>query len=161
MAPRRRIPTPTTADDRQSSLFDRLYPLPEPPRTSAGALGCAARICGLVSHALDYARTEGGLTRAMVAARMAELTGERITEATLNAITAESHELRFPLQWLAALVEATGCTDPLVFVAQQVGALVLIGQEALDARLGQVQRQVALLKREEARIKQQMEGRHG
>jgi hypothetical protein len=92
---------------------------------------------------------------------MAELTGERITEATLNAMTAESHELRFPLQWLAALVEATGCTDPLVFVAQQVGALVLIGQEALDARLGQVQRQVALLKREEARIKQQMEGRHG
>lgn len=146
----------TIPDERQPSLFgEPLYAVPSPPPTLPGSLSCSALVCGLVSYALDHARQGEGLSRTMVAARMSELTGERITEAMLNAMTAESHEgHRFPLQWLPALIAATGCHEVLTSVADKVGALVLIGQAAVDAKLGQIERQMERLKAEKAKIKQ-------
>lgn len=147
--------TRTAPDERQSSLFgESLYTVPSPPPALPGSLSCSPLVCGLVSYALDHARQGEGLSRTMVAARMAELTGERITESMLNAMTAESHEgHRFPLQWLPALIAATGCHEVLTSVADKVGALVLIGQAAVDAKLGQIERQMERLKAEKAKLK--------
>lgn len=153
----RRRPSPTTSDSRQTLLDFGLYQMPSPPPALPGSLSCAAQVCGLVSYALDQARQVRGLSRAMVAARMSELCGERVSEAMLNATTAESHEAhRFPLQWLPALVEATGCTEALTSLAERMGALVLIGREAMDARLGQIDRQMEMLRGEKARLKREV-----
>lgn len=131
----------------------RLHRIPAAAPNTPGSFGCAARVAGLVSHCLDAARTRRNQTRTMVAARMSELTGETITESMLNAMTAESHiGHRFPLQWAGALAEATGCYDLHAFLAEQVGGLMLIGEAALDARLGQVRRQRRQLETEERRL---------
>lgn len=156
-APKRLRPT---LDPRQQDLLDGLYVVPTPPRLVAGSMGCAAQMCGLIAAALDHARDTAGLSRAMVAARMSELTGELITQHQIDAMAAPSHGMRFPLQWTAALVEATGSHDLLAYLAQQVGGMFLIGREALDAHLGQVRRQMADLKKREQQLIRQMGGRN-
>jgi hypothetical protein len=142
----------------QLDMLDGFYAVPPAPRLVAGGLGCAAAVAGLVSAALDHARDMRGLSRAMVAARMSELTGEAISAQSLDAMAAPSHGMRFPLQWLAALVEATGSHDPASYIAQQLGGMLLVGKDALDAHLGQVRRQAAELKKREKALLAQMAG---
>ncbi|MGR0183399.1 hypothetical protein [Azospirillum aestuarii] len=162
MAPRRRS-SPTICDPAQPTLpgvpSPLATPVPAPPTGLPGSLSCAAAVCGLVSYAIDEARG-AGLSRAMVAARMSELTGERITEAMLNACTAESHEgHRFPAQWLPALIVATNSYALMRDLADRVGAVVLVGQEAVSARLGQLDAQMDSIRRQKALLKRMHGGR--
>ena len=154
MAPRRRA-SPTIDDPAQAALpglppATAPLPIPPPPSGLPGSLNCALNVCGLVSHALDEARS-AGLSRAMVAAKMAELTGEPISEHMLNACTAQSHEgHRFPAQWLPALVVATGSYALLRDLADRAGAVVLVGPEAVAARAAALDAQMEALKRQRA-----------
>lgn len=139
---RRRHPSSTSPHPAQLSLLPDAYsPLPRPPAALPGSLGCATRVAGLVAYGLDQARLERGRSRDDVAARMSELTGERISKDMLNAMTAESHQgHRFPLQWLPAFTEATGCYDLYTQMAELIGAMVLIGQDVIAAKMAEQDR---------------------
>jgi hypothetical protein len=142
-----RRPSPTVHAPGQGSL-----PLPRLPAIP-GSMSCATRVTGLISYALDDIRLRVGLSRVMVAARMSELTGERITEHMLSAMTAESAEgHRFPLQWLPALIEVTDCVDVARSILDVCGLGVLEPEEARDQRLGALRRQIELLRTEERRL---------
>ncbi|NYZ17026.1 hypothetical protein HL658_31170 [Azospirillum sp. RWY-5-1] len=145
--------SPTVADERQRALPLGGIPASRPPSYLPGSLECAALVCGLVSYALDEARQVRGMSRAAVAARMAELSGESISEHMLNACSAQSHEgHRFPLQWLPALIAATGCFDVLQSVADRVGATVLVGEAADAAEVARLDQIAAQARAEKARI---------
>lgn len=134
-------------------LEDAYAPLPRAPLALPGSLGCSTRVAGLVAYGLDQARMERGRSREDVAARMSELTGERISKDMLNAMTAESHQgHRFPLQWLPAFVEATGCYDLLTQIAELVGAMVLIGQDVIRAKMAEQDRIAAQAQAEKRRL---------
>lgn len=158
---RRRRPAPTSPHPAQFSLLpDAFSPLPRPPAALPGSLGCATLVAGLVAYGLDQARLERGKSREEVAARMSELTGERISKDMLNAMTADSHQgHRFPLQWLPAFVEATGCYDPLMQMAELVGAMVLVGQDVIAAKIAEQDRIAARALAEKRRLAR-IGGRH-
>jgi hypothetical protein len=142
---RRRHFSPTSADPGQASLLaDAFSPFPKRPSAVPGSLGVATRVAGLVAYALDQARIERGLSREVVAAQMSDLTSERITRDMLNAMTADSHQgHRFPIQWLPALIQVTGCYELLTQMAELVGAMVLVGQDVIRAQMAEQDRIVA------------------
>ncbi len=160
MTRRRRI-SPTSPHPGQFSMLpDAYHALPKPPAALPGSLGCATWVAGLVAYGLDQARIERGLSRDDVAARMSELTGERISKDMLNAMTADSHQgHRFPLQWAPAFAEVTGDYTLLTQIAELVGALVLIGQEVIAAKMAEQDRIAARAQAEKRRLAQ-MGGRY-
>ena len=143
-----------TGDPRQLSL-EALYAVPEPPSPADGSLNLAAELCATLSRALK----ETPLSRAQVAARMSDLTGEIITEPMLNAWTAKSHERhRFPLEYTAAFEEACGSYALQQLLARRRGCLVLIGKQARDARLGMIRRRMTEMRAEERALLKEMGG---
>lgn len=144
-------------DNRQFGLpLDGVhYPIPQAPTLVAGSLGYAHELCGTLSQAISECQD----SRAVIAARMSDLTGEPISEAMLNAWTAQSHDRhRFPFEFAAAFEVATSSTRLQGLLAHKRGSLVLIGKQALDAQLGKVQRQISNLKLQERDIKKAMKG---
>ncbi|MEN2980300.1 hypothetical protein P7L78_26615 [Tistrella bauzanensis] len=134
------------ADPRQLSLEGGFWEIPKPPRLLPGSLAYGDELCGILAHALK----ETPLSRAEVAARMSDLAAADISEATLNAWTAKSKDRhRFPMEYAAAFEVATDTVVLQHLLASKRGSLVLIGQEARDARLGQVRRRIAALRDEE------------
>jgi len=143
-------------DARQLSL-DHFYEIPQPPAPVAGSLDYSAELCAILADGLALARADHGLSREMVAARMSELTGDQITKAMLDVFTAESHvRHRFPFEYAAAFEAATGSFSLQLLLARKRGTLVLAGDDAVDARLGQVRRKMAQLKEEERRLTRQI-----
>lgn len=157
----RRRRTGTGAHPAQFSMLPDVYcALPKPSVALPGSLGCATRVAGLVAYGLDQARIERGRSREDVAARMSELTGERISKDMLNAMTADSHQgHRFPLQWLPAFAEATGDYTLLTQIAELVGAMVLIGQDVIAAKMAEQDRIAAQAQAEKRRLAK-IGGRH-
>ena len=151
---RRRRFAPTNPHPSQFSLLpDAFHALPKAPAALPGSLGCATRVAGLVAYGLDQARIERGRGREAVATRMSELTGERITVPMLNAMTADSHQgHRFPLQWLPAFVEATGCYELMTQIAELIGAMVLIGDDVIRAKMAEQDRIAAQAQAEKRRL---------
>ncbi|WP_372069667.1 hypothetical protein P7L75_01060 (plasmid) [Tistrella mobilis] len=134
------------SDPRQLSLEDGFWAIPKPPQLLPGSLAYSDELCGALSHALK----ETPLSRGEVAARMSDLAAAEISEATINAWTARSKGgHRFPFGYAAAFEAATGSIVLQQLLASKRGSLVLIGQEARDARLGQVRRRIAALREEE------------
>ncbi|WP_372069732.1 hypothetical protein P7L75_01320 (plasmid) [Tistrella mobilis] len=132
-------------DARQLSL-DGFYAVPSAPRLISGSLAYGEELCGVLSHALK----ETPLSRVEVAARMSDLAAADISEATLNAWTAKSKDRhRFPFEYAAAFEVATNTACLQGLLASKRGSLVLMGQEARDARLGQLRRRIAELRDEE------------
>lgn len=145
--------TRTVSDPRQLSLDD-YYIVPEPPAPAAGTLDYATELCATLARALKHTP----LSRAEVAARMSDLTGEAISEAMLNAWTAKSHDRhRFPFEFAAAFEEACGSADLQQLLARKRGSLVLIGKQARDARLGLIRRKLAELRSEERTLMREVE----
>jgi hypothetical protein len=136
-------------------------PGPPPPSGLPGSLSCAAVVAGLVSYSLDEARHNRGMSRAAVAARMTELTGEHISEAMLNAMTADSKEgHRFPAQWQPALVVATGCVGLPAELDYRIGAKLLIGAEVLEAQIAAEDKAIEDAKRRKAMLLRSRGGGH-
>lgn len=140
----------TTSDERQFDLSGNWYPVPAPPRLVPGSLACGARLCGVLAQAIG----DCGLSRAEVAFRMSELTGDAISEAMLNAWTAKSHDRhRFPVEYAAAFEAATDSIAIQQLLAEQRGTRVMVAEEVLDAELGRVRRQMDQLRRRERQLR--------
>lgn len=119
-------------DPRQLELFEA----PKPPGDQPGALNIKEKVLETVTSMIN----DCPLSRIQVAERMEELTGQRITEAMLNAWTAESKNgHRFPLEYLPALELATGSKALTNLMVELAGREVYYGQEALKARLGKLE----------------------
>lgn len=140
-------------DPRQLDLED-YYVVPQAPEPTAGSLAHAPEVCAALSRALK----ETPLSRAEVAAKMSDLTGEVITEPMLNAWTAKSHERhRFPFEFAAAFEVATDSTVLQHLLAGKRGSLVLVGKQARDARLGLLRRKMAEMRAEERALMRELE----
>lgn len=143
--------------DSQLSLdlfFDDTIPAPAPDSEGVFALrGCLSLV---IKAAIDASNK----TRAEIAAEMARLTRDKnCTENMLNAYTAASRKgWEVPLIRAMAFDRAVGQPAILSFYAEQLGARVFVGRDAMLAELGRAE----ILKDELAgkikRIKSQMEG---
>src|SRR5512133_1149335 len=93
----------------QPGLFDFLKEQ-QAMQTRQGTLNIVNEVKLALSEDLRHAVDEGNkeLSRAEVAARMTDLTGEEITLTTLNNWTATSHPHEMPLSYLPAFMQATG-----------------------------------------------------
>ncbi len=132
-------------DSRQLSL-DEYYVVPQPPAPTPGSLQVDRELRATLSQALK----DTALSRAEVAARMSELTGDDVSIHQLNAWTAESREQhRFPFEYAAAFEVAVGSQCLQLLLARKRGSLVLAGAAARDAKLGLVRRKLAELRAEE------------
>lgn len=94
---------------------------------------------------------------AQIAARMAELTGQNITEHQLHAWTAPSREAwRAPLEFIPAFEASAETTALTAWLAGVRGGRLLIGREALNAELGRLERQRDEAARKIKQLKTQM-----
>ena len=113
-------------------LFDELPPAPV---TTPGGLSCRAEIAHVMSDALKNS------DRFEVAAKMSKLLGREISKHMLDAYTAESREAHIPpLDTAIAFDLAIGSSALAELFARKVGAKLVFGKEALDARLGKLER---------------------
>jgi hypothetical protein len=113
-------------DDRTPDLFAADQDRP-------GALGCAIEIAATISEALERARVQRGLTRAMVVERMSYHLGERLSEHMLNAYSAQSHEHEISLRRAMAFDAALGEDVLLNLYTTKRGGRAAIGPD--DAAL--------------------------
>ncbi|MDO8931841.1 MAG: hypothetical protein Q7U97_05560 [Rhodocyclaceae bacterium] len=133
-------------NDRLS--LDLFANAPEQP----GGLGCAIEIAATMAEALDLAR-ERGLSRAVVAHSMSFHLGEKVSEATLNGYTAQSHGEREPSLRRAMAFDAALGDDVLLglYARKRGGRRVVTAEEAAYIELGRIQqKEKALAERKRA-----------
>jgi hypothetical protein len=139
-----KIPT----DPRQLS-FEDCYVIPQPPAPVPGSMDYDTELRNVLSLAIK----ESPFSRHEIAARMSDLTGADISVHMLNSWTAESHENhRFPFAFAAAFEVAAESKSLQLLLARKRGSLVLMGQEAMDAELGLIRRNMAELRRRETAL---------
>lgn len=139
-------------DTRTRSLFDELPPA---PASAPGSLSCRAEIAHAMSEALK------GHDRYDIAAKMSRLLGRDISKHMLDAYTAESREDHIPpFDTAIAFDLATGANTLTTFAAQKIGAKLAVGQEALDAKLGQLERIRDEATKQIKQLKRAMEDSH-
>lgn len=120
---------------RDPHTIDMFAELPPPPVTAAGGLSCRVEIAHAMSDALI------GHDRYDVAAKMSKLLGRDISKHMLDAYTAESREDHIPpLDTAIAFDLATESRVMAELFARKIGARLAVGKEALDAKLGQLER---------------------
>lgn len=101
----------------------------EPPKVAAGFEAGAirgSRLSSRISQAVALSLKQSALSRAEIAAAMSAELGYAVSEnmlANYASEGAESH--RITLERFIALIEATGCTDLLGFVAEMFGQVVV------------------------------------
>ncbi len=119
-------------------LTGDLFEVPVPAEPLPGAMDYSLAVRRLMADAIKaspYNATQ-------IAARMAELTGQNITEHQLHAWTAPSRESwRAPLEFIPAFEAAAETTTLTAWLAGVRGGRLLIGREALNAELGRLERQ--------------------
>lgn len=114
-----------------------LFEVPMPRNPLPGALDVGLPVRHLLSDVLKASP----LSRFEVAARMSELLGHEVSKHQLDAWTAESREgWRFPLEYLPALEVALETHALTGWLAELRGCTVLVGREALDAKIGKLER---------------------
>lgn len=115
--------------------LDLFADAPERP----GSLGCAIEIAATMAEALEQARKRG-LSRDDVAERMSFHLGEKISEATINGYTAQSHKDReITLQRAMAFDAALGQDVLLGLYARKRGdRRVITADEAIYIELGRI-----------------------
>lgn len=141
------------ADTLTLSLFDVV---PRPPAPTEGSLACGLEL----RHVLAEAIKRSGKSRYEIGARMSELLGAEVTKTQLDSWTAESREgWRFPFEYAAAFEAATNTHELQELLARQRGCTVLVGDEALFAELGKVERQEQELKKRKAALRELVRSR--
>lgn len=129
-------------------LFDDMPPAPV---STPGGLSCRAEIASVMSDALK------NHDRFDVAAKMSKLLGREISKHMLDAYTAESREDHIPpLDTAIAFDLAVGSSALAELSARKVGAKLVFGKEALDAKLGKLERIRDEAAKEIKRIKKAM-----
>lgn len=120
------------------ATIDLFADAPERP----GSLGCGIEIAATMKAAIEQAR-ERGLSRADIAERMSFHLGEKLSEATLNGYTAQSHDEREPsLRRAMAFDAALGMDVLLSLYAHKRGdRRVITADEAAYIELGRIHQQ--------------------
>lgn len=117
MAPRRDPFTPDLFRDWQ------------PPQVAAQLSGDVPRggtLNGRISRAVSQALGAAGMSREEIAAQMSDYLGETVSKHMLDGYASQAREdHRITLERLIALVEVTGQTGLLGFVAEQFGLVVV------------------------------------
>ncbi|MXS82239.1 hypothetical protein [Nitrosomonas oligotropha] len=136
---------------RDIDTIDMFDELPPPPVTTPGGLSCRAEIAHVMSNALkEHDRYE-------VVAKMSRLLGADVRISYFNNYTAESREDAIPsLDVAIAFDLATGGSALAEFFARKIGAKLVFGKEALDAKLGRLERMRDEAAKEIKRIKKAM-----
>lgn len=142
------------ADRQTMDMFAaaELYPvrLPRQQRSGRG-MTFPARLKRSLSDALK----ECGKSREVVAAEMAEHLDEpTFSKAMLDAYTAESRETHhISVHRLMALIRVTGAVWLLDVLAEEEGAVVMVGEEAQLAQVGLIEQQIGELRAQLAELK--------
>lgn len=101
----------------------------EPPKVAAGFDPGAIRgrrLASQISQAVALTLKASGLPRAEVAQRMGDELGYPVSENMLANYASEGAEAhKITVERLVALMEATGCTDLLGFLAERFGLVVI------------------------------------
>ncbi len=122
---------------RPDLLTGDLFLVPVEPERLPGALDYGLALRRLLADAIKDCPANAHA----IASRMAELTGQSITEHQLHAWTAPSREgWRFPLEYLPAFEAATETVAITTWLAATRGGRFLVGREALNAELGRLER---------------------
>lgn len=118
----------------QMSLFEQLSRERDERLDHApGRLCVSARLLAAVKVAIKAAPK----SRETIADEMSHLTGAEITVHMLNGWVAESHPHRLPAEFLPALCQSTGSTEPLRVLADAAGLFALQAPDALRAEIQQ------------------------
>ena len=134
-------------------LTGDLFEVPVPAEPLPGAMDYSLAVRRLMADAIKASPYNA----AQIAARMAELTGQNITEHQLHAWTAPSRESwRAPLEFSPAFEAAAETTTLTAWLAGVRGGRLLIGREALNAELGRLERQRDEAARKIKQLKTQM-----
>ena len=138
----------------QITIFDFIMQAAEQTthaaRPAKGSLDMDKELRAALSDDLRHAKSESGreLSRAEVAARMSDLTGEEVTLSTLNNWTAPSHPHSIPAKFIAAFVRATGGRAAFEAMSRNAGLFALPGPEALRAEIQRLDEEMKKVKKE-------------
>ncbi|MDP3715696.1 MAG: hypothetical protein Q8R21_04730 [Burkholderiales bacterium] len=134
----------------RDNITGDLFEVPIAPAPVGGSMQCAEEVCAVLSEAI----TKSGLSRFAIAARMSELLGREITKAQIDAWTAESkNEWRFPFEYAAAFEVACDCINLQELLARKRGTRILVGEEALLAEMGRIDREVRELRERKLQLR--------
>ena len=163
--PRRLATSPAKARrDFSTVQGDFFQHLDEPSvltRPNAPALDIGPELLGAINTALREARAQG-YGRERVVDRMNSCLVDhdrKLTLRQLNSWTANSKEHHpFPLDCLAAFSWATGSDEPLRVLARALGFDLVDAREQAAKQLGEMQVELARLRRKSGALTKQLEG---
>lgn len=124
-------------DEKTLSLFDA--PVPDGP----GSLSYGLEL----RHTLNESIKRWGHDRYELATGMSRLLDTDVTKTQIDSWTAESREgWRFPFEYAAAFEAVTGTHALSELLAAKRGCRLLVGDDAIYAELGRLEREEELLK---------------
>lgn len=133
-----------------------LFDIPTPRPATAGNLDLDVPLREALSDALKHSDAD----RHHVAAEMSRLTGREISKYMLDAYTAESRgDHNFPYRYAAAFEQATGSYGLTNLLSKARGCQVLVGEDALLAEFGRIERMEADLRKQKTALKKYLEAR--
>lgn len=144
-----------TSDNNTMDMFnDEIYEafdVPHPVKPSHGAL---SNVSHEISHIMSEALKLCTYDRYEVAMRMSQYLGEDVSKNMLDAYSAESREdHKISLQRALAFDFATDTRALLDFFSSKQGCLVLVGKDALLAKLGKLDEQELNIKKQKHDLK--------
>lgn len=124
----------------------------ETPVAASGAAALAGleqRICSTVGTILN----SDSRPREIIAAEMSILLAEEVSPRMLDAYSSPARaDHKVPMSRFLALVAVTKRHDLLDPLMREIGAAVLVGEEVMTARLGQIDREIARLRDEQKKL---------
>lgn len=137
-------------DERQLSL-DEYFVVPTPTEVRPGSI---AGFDQELRQALSRSLKDQSLSRYEVAAKMSEMLGDEVSKNMLDAYTAESREThQISVVRLVAMILATKDYDLLAMIAEKVGCRLLVGEEAIGAEIGLIDREIEELRERRSQLK--------
>lgn len=126
-----------------------VFEAPRAPSGAAALAGLEARICSTVGSILNSTPR----AREVIAAEMSVILSEEVSKAMLDAYASPARaEHKVPMSRFLALVAVTGRHDLLDPILREIGAALLVGEEVMTARLGQIDREIARLREEKTKL---------
>lgn len=127
-----------------------LFQVPQPTPALAGNVDLDVPLREALNDAIKHAPGD----RHDIAAEMSRLTGRDISRYMLDAYTGESRsDHNFPFRYAAAFEVATGSFALTHLLAKARGGRVLLGQDALLAELGRIEREEQDLRVQKSALK--------
>lgn len=136
---------------RRDFLTGELFAeIPQPAPTTPGAIHYSREIAAVMSEALKDCAHD----RIEVSARMSRMLGREVSMSMLNGYTAESHDSHnISVERAIAFDAATDGHALLNFYAAKRGCRVMVGEDALLAELGKIERSEQALRERKNALK--------